>query len=99
MCAGGELRRSGRPEPGGQCVGDSRIGSISHPGDVAVWADQHGGGGADRAEHRQLPLPVVARVDQLDPVSPSSDVEVAGLTEVEQQRPCVVQQLEDSERV
>jgi hypothetical protein len=29
------------------------IGSISHPGDVAVWADQHRDGGAYRAEHRQ----------------------------------------------
>src|SRR5215210_153231 len=95
---GGELRRSGRPEPGGQCVGDSHLGSISHPGDVVVWADQHGGGGAHRAEHRQLPLPVVARAHQLNPVSRWSDVEFPGLTEVEEQWPCVVQQLEESER-
>jgi hypothetical protein len=49
---------------------------------------------APRAEYRELPLPLVARVDQLDPVSPWSDVEAAGLTEVEQHRPGVVQQLE-----
>ena len=43
-------------------------------------------------------VPVVLGVDQLDPVGPWSDVEAAGLTEVEQHRPGVVQQLEDSER-
>src|SRR5205085_5085169 len=82
-------------EPGGQCVRKPMVGAVSYPGDVAVWADQHGGGGADRAEYGELPLPVVARVDQLDPAGPWGDVKVAGLTEVEQQWPCVVQQLED----
>ena len=31
---------------------------FAHPGDVAVGPDQHGGRGADRAEYRELPLPV-----------------------------------------
>jgi hypothetical protein len=66
----GELRRSGRPEPGGQRARKPKVGAVSYPGDVAVWADQHGGGGADHAEYGELPLPSVARVDQLDSVSP-----------------------------
>ena len=76
------LRRSGRSVPGGQCVGESHVGSVSDPGDVAVWANQHGGAAADHAEYGELPFPFAARVDQLDPVSPWSDVKVAGLTEV-----------------
>src|SRR4051794_31500566 len=95
---GDELRRSRRPKPGGQRIRKPIVGAVSYPRDVAVWADQHGGGGADDAEHRELALALVARVDHLDPVSPWSDVQARGLTEVEQQRPCVVQQLEDSER-
>ena len=46
------LCRTGRSGPGVQCVGESRVGSVSYPGDVAVWADQHGGGDADHAEDR-----------------------------------------------
>src|ERR1700709_2741940 len=65
-----ELTLSRRPEPGGQRFGESGVGSVSDPGDVSVGPDQHGGGSGDHAEHRQLPLPVVARVDQLDPVGP-----------------------------
>lgn len=94
MFAGGELRRSGRPEPGGQRVRKPKVGAVSYPGDVAVWADQHRGGGADHAEYGELPLPFVARVDQPDPVGPWREVRVAGPAEVEQQRPCIVQQLE-----
>ena len=71
---------------------------LSHPGHVSVGPDQHGGGSGDLAEYRELPRPGVLGVDQLDPVRPRSDVEAAGLTEVEQHRPGVVQQLEDPQR-
>src|SRR5437764_2188176 len=92
------LRRVRRAEPGGQRVGESDVGSVSYPGDVAVRANQHGGGAVDHAEYRELPLPAVARVDQLNSVTPRSDVKAAGLTEVEQHWPRVVQQLEGAER-
>src|SRR5207244_12825711 len=93
----GGLRRSRRSEPGGQRFRESELGSVSDPGNVSVGPDQHGSGSCDRAEYRELPLPLVARVDQLDPVRPWSDVEAAGLTEVEQHRRGAAQQLEDSE--
>src|SRR3954469_21373526 len=97
-CTGGELRRSRRPEPGGQRVRKPMVGAVSYPRDVAVRADQHGGGGADDSQHGELPLAAVARVNDLDAVSPWRDVEAAGLAKVEQQRPCGVQQLEDAKR-
>jgi hypothetical protein len=53
---------------------------------LSVGPDQHAGRSGDRAEYRKLPRAVVCRVDQLDAVCPWSDVEVAGLTEVEQHR-------------
>ena len=49
--------------------------------------------GGGRAEYWELPLPHVARVDQPDPVCPRSHVEAA---EVQQHRPGVVQQFEDT---
>jgi hypothetical protein len=55
-----------------------------------------GGGGC--AEYRELPHAVIVSVDQLDAVGPCSDVKAAGLTEVEQHRLGVVQQLEDPQR-
>ena len=42
--------------------------------------------------------PLWLDVDQLNPIRPWSDVEAAGLTEVEQDRPGIVQQGEDPER-
>ena len=77
---------------------ESGVGSVSDPGDVSVGPDQDGGGSGDRAEHRKLPSAGILSIDQLDPVGPWSDVEAAGLTEVEQHRLGVVQQLEDPER-
>ena len=85
-------------EPGGQSVAQSGIGAISHPGDVPVRADHHGGRGADGAQHRKLPRAAIFSIDQLDPVSPRRDVEDAWLIEVEQHRPGTVQELIDAER-
>ena len=51
--------------------------------DISVGPDQHGGGSSDRAECRKLPRTDVFGVDQLNPIRPWSDVEAAGLTEVE----------------
>src|SRR5262245_2933108 len=85
-------------EPGGQRVREPQVSTLTHPGDVPVGADQHGGGSADLAEYRQLPRAGVFRVRQLDPVRPPGDVEAAGLTEVEQHRPGTVQQGEYPQR-
>ncbi len=71
---------------------------LSHPGDISVGPDQHGGGSGDRAKYRKLPRTDVFGVDQLDPIRPWRDVEAAGLAEVEQHRPGIVQQGEDPQR-
>src|SRR3954469_7457256 len=92
------LCRSGRSEPGGQRFRKPQVGALSHPSNVSVGTDHHGSGSGDRAKYRKLPHADRFSVYQLDPVSPWSDVEAAGLTEVEQHRPGVVQQLEDTER-
>ena len=93
------LRRSGRSEPPGQRFRESGVGSVSDPGNVSVGPDQHGSGSGDLAKYRKLARTGIFSVDELDPVRPWSDVEAAGLTEVEQHRPGVVQQLEDSPRL
>src|SRR3982074_48764 len=98
MPSAGPLCRSGRSEPGGQRFRESELGGVSDPGNVSVGPDQHGSGSGDRAKYRKLPRADIFSIDQLDPVSPWSDVNAAGLTEVEQHRPRVVQQLEDTER-
>ena len=90
-----QLRRS---EPGGQRVSEPRLGQVSHPGHISVGPNQHGGGSSDRPEYRKLPRTDVFGVDQLNPIRPRSDVEAAGLTEVEQHRPGIVQQGEDPQR-
>ena len=47
----GRLRTPGRrSEPGGERVGEPRLGEVSHPGDISVGPDQHGGRRRDRAE-------------------------------------------------
>src|SRR5438105_11920441 len=94
----GGSRRSRRSEPGGQRFRESELGSVSDPGNVSVGPDQHGSGSGDRAKYRKLPRTDIFSIDQLDPVSPWSDVKAAGLTEVEQHRPGVVQQGEDPQR-
>src|SRR4051794_27548571 len=77
VVAGGELRRSRRPKPGGQRVRKPVVSAVSYPCDVAIRADQHGGGGTDHAEHRKLPNAPGARVGQLGPVGPWGGVGVA----------------------
>ena len=62
---------------------EPQVGSVSHPGHVSVRPNQHGGGRRDRAQYRKLPDTNVFGVDQLNPIRPWSDVEAAGLTEVE----------------
>jgi hypothetical protein len=62
---------------------EPRLGSVSHPGDISVGPNQHGGGSSDRPECGKLPRTEVFAVDQLNPIAPWSDVEAAGLTEVE----------------
>src|SRR5207248_5685303 len=75
------LHRGGRSEPSVQRVGQPDVCSVSDPGDVAVWANQHCAGGADHAEYRELPVPLEARIYPLDSVCPGLHVEVAGLPE------------------
>src|SRR3954468_19254574 len=66
--------------------------AVSDPRDVSVGPNQHGSGSSDRAEHRELPHISVSSVDPLNPIRPWSDIEGAGLTEVEQYRSGIVQQ-------
>lgn len=61
--AGLSLRRGRRSEPGDQRVGESDVGSLSHPSDISVWSTQDGSRSGDGAEYRELPAPVVARLD------------------------------------
>jgi hypothetical protein len=63
--------------------GSPRVRAVSHPGDISVGPNQHGSGSSDPAEYRKLPLTNVFGVDQPDPIRPWSDVEAAGLAEVE----------------
>ena len=81
-----ELRRSGGSEPGGEGVTKAAVRTVSDPRDVSIGPNQHGSGSRDRAEHRELPHTSVSSVDPLNPVRPWSDVEGAGLTEIEQYR-------------
>src|ERR1700722_908412 len=86
-------------EPGSQGATQSGLGAVPHPGDISVGPDQHGSGSRDRAKYRKLPRTSVFGVDQPDPaVCPRRDVKAAGLTEVEQHRPGVVQQGEYPQR-
>ena len=47
------------------------------------------------AQGRKFPVPGIFGVDQLNPICPGSDVEAAGIVEVEERRPGIVQQGED----
>ena len=55
-------------------------------------------GAVTTPERRKLPRTSVLGVDQLNPIRPWSDIEAAGLAEVEQHRPGLVQQSEDPQR-
>src|SRR3954453_3215319 len=88
----------GRSEPGAEGVTKAAVCAISDPHDVAVGPNQHRSGSSDRAEHWELPRTSVASVDLLYAIRPCRDVERAGLAHIEQYRPCIVQQGEDSLR-
>jgi hypothetical protein len=60
--------------------------------------DQRGHGSRDFPKCGKLPRTGVGGVDHLNPIRPWSDVEAAGLTEVEEHRPGIVQQGEDPQR-
>jgi hypothetical protein len=87
-----------RSEPSGERVDEPPLGQVSHPGHVSVGPNQHGGGSSDHTECRKLPWASVLGVDQLNPVRPWSDVEAAGLTEVDEHGPSTMQQGEDPQR-
>jgi hypothetical protein len=89
------LRCSRRSEPGRQRVSEPRLARDSHPGDISVGSNQHGGGSRDRSDRRKLPGARVFGIDPLNPICPGSDVETAGLTEVEEHRPGAMEQGED----
>src|SRR5438874_2530659 len=95
---GGALRRSGRSEPSGERASEPRLGWVSHPSHISVRPNQHGGGSRNRPDYRKLPRTKVFGVGQLDPIYPWSDVEAAGLTEVEEYRPGIMQQAEEPQR-
>src|SRR5215213_4402932 len=75
-----------------------RIGFVSDPGNMSVGPDQDGSGSSDLAQYWKLPPTSVFRVNQLDAITPSGDLQVAGLTEVEQHGPSIMQQREDAHR-
>src|SRR4029079_11006309 len=88
-------------EPGGQRIRQSKLCRVSHPGRMAIGPDQYGVGRGDRANDRKLPWPGICGVDPPDtmcPWLPSRDVDIALLTEIEQQRPRIVQQRENPQR-
>src|SRR5215210_8018506 len=92
------LRRSRRSEPGGERVEESRLGELSHPTDISVGPDQHGSRSSDGAKYRKLPRTNISGLDHLNPIRPRCDVEAAGLTQVEQRGPGIVQQREHAQR-
>lgn len=71
------------PEPCGERVGESFVGFISHPRHVSIRPDQDGSGSRDLADNGKLPRAKIFSIDDLNPISPWRDVEVARLTEVE----------------
>src|SRR6266540_7465733 len=77
---------------------EPQVGSVSRPGDMSVGPNQHGRGRHDRAKYRKLPNTRILSVDEPNSIRPWRDVEAAGLTEVEQHRPGIVQQREDPQR-
>jgi hypothetical protein len=59
---------------------------------MPVGSDHHGRGRSDLAKDRELPHAIVLGADQPDSMRPRRNVETAGLTEVEEHGPGVVQQ-------
>ena len=83
---------TGRPEPGGERVNKPDLSLIPYPSHISIGPDQHGRGCGDRTHHRKIPFTNIFRLNRLNPIGPRSDVEAAGLTEVEQHRPGMTQQ-------
>jgi len=88
------LRGTARPEPGSQSFAKALVRAVADPRNVSVGANQHRRGRRDCAEHRELPHTSVSSVDPLHPLRPWTDVEGAGLTEIEQHRSGIVEQAE-----
>ena len=65
---------------------------------MSISPDQYGRRCGDRAKHREVSHAFVCGVDAPDPIRPRHDVEAAGLTEVEQHRPGMMEQGQDPER-
>src|SRR4051794_37540136 len=65
---------------------------------MAVWSDQHRRGSGDLAEKGQLPGALVLSVVEAHPRCPTTDIEAARVTEVQQHRPGLVQQREHTRR-
>ena len=85
-----ELERSRWPEPRSERMNELMAEGTTHPGDIPVGPNQRGARRFHGAKHGKVPCAKVFRVDQPNPISPRRDVDVAGLAEVEQQRPSVV---------
>jgi hypothetical protein len=64
---------------------------------MAVGANQHGGRSCHRAECWKLPYATILSFDQVNSIRPGSDVEAAGLAEVEEYWSGFVQQGEEAE--
>src|SRR3954469_23743703 len=92
------LGRNTRPEPGSQRVTKSSISSLSHPRHISIRPNQYCCRSSDSSDSRQLPLTVVPGVDQPDAIRPSSNVDAAGLSEVDYHRPRIMQQCEYTQR-
>src|SRR5262249_335352 len=79
-----ELRRGRCSEPGGQGVTKAMVRARPDPRDVSVGSNQQGNGSGHGAECRQLPRTPIPSVDPPNPIRPWTDVEGAGLAEIEQ---------------
>jgi len=77
---------------------ESGVCAVAHPGDVSVGPDQHGAGSRNFPKCGELPRTCVGGVNYLNPIRPSNDVELAGLTELEEHRSRSVHQREDPRR-
>jgi len=63
---------------------------------LSIGTHQYGGRCTDLAEYRKFPGAGIRGIDELHSVGPRSDVEAAGVTEVDQHRLGLVQQREHS---
>jgi hypothetical protein len=96
--SGDVLRGGRRPEPNGQGIRETLAGLLANPGDIAVGTNQDCGGSGDFSEQGKFPGTVVLGIDEADAAGPGSDVEAAGLAEIEQHRLGRVEQCVDAVR-